>query len=97
MPGFMVSIFSKFLLLMVCVLGFAVNHYFNPKNRLSRGLEAFWNTPSIKEFRMFVWKAFWVLLLGGIALTSIDYYCEGRPAICCVTAWNFSALTIHAQ
>lgn len=46
----------------------------NPKNRVSRGLEAFWNTPSIKQFRMFVLKAFWVLFLGWLTLTGIRYY-----------------------
>ncbi len=63
-----------FLLLMVCVLGFAVNHYFNPKNRMSRGVEAFWNTPAIKEFRIFIWKAFWALFLFYVVATSLEYY-----------------------
>jgi hypothetical protein len=62
------------LLLVIGVIGFAFVHYFNPKNRLSRGLEAFWNTPTIKDFRLLIWKAFWVLLLGWIALSGIQYY-----------------------
>jgi len=74
MPAEEDVIIGIFLLLIVCVLGFAIVHVNYPKNKLSRGLEAFWNTPAIKEFRMFIWKAFWVLLLGGIAITCIDYY-----------------------
>jgi hypothetical protein len=59
-------------LLIIGVLGLAVWHGLNPKNPLSRGLEAFWNTPAIKRFRMFIWKAFWVCFLGFLGISFIS-------------------------
>jgi hypothetical protein len=63
-----------FGLLIISVLGFALWHGLNPKNPLSRGLEAFWNTPAIKQFRLFVWKAFWICFLGFLAIATISWY-----------------------
>jgi len=42
------------LLFVASAFAFAVYLGFNPKSRLSRGLEAFWETPAIKRLRMFV-------------------------------------------
>ena len=62
------------LLFILSALGLMVYHGYDPKNKITRGIEAFWNTPAIKEFRMFIWKAFWALVLFYVAVISLDYY-----------------------
>lgn len=63
-----------FLILIACVIGLVVWHAVNPKNTISRGLEAFWNSPAIKSFRMLIWGAFWLLFLGFLAIATIRWY-----------------------
>lgn len=59
---------------MLCAFSLLLYLRYNPKSRLRKGVEAFWNTPAIKTFREFIWKAFLVLSLGWIAIISIQYY-----------------------
>jgi hypothetical protein len=70
-----VELWISFLLL-VSVLGLAVWHFVNPKNPVSRGLVVFWNTPAIKKFSMFIWKAFGVCFFGYLAIVTISWYFE---------------------
>jgi hypothetical protein len=63
-------------LLIMGVLGLAVWHGLKPKNPASRGLEAVWNYPAIKQFRMLIWKAFWVCFLGYLVIVFISWYFE---------------------
>lgn len=63
-------------LLILGVLGLAVWHGLNPKNPVSRGLERFWNYPAIKQFRMLIWKAFWICFLGYLAIAFMSWYFE---------------------
>ena len=60
------------LLFVASAFVFAVYLDCNPKSRLSRGFEAFWETPAIKRLRMVMWKTFWVLFLGWLALVAIE-------------------------
>jgi len=62
------------VLLIIGAVGLGLVHGFYPENRVSRGLKAFWNTPSIKKFRMFIWAAFWFCFLGMLAIGGIEYY-----------------------
>jgi hypothetical protein len=63
-----------FFLIMLSAFGFLLYLRYNPNSRLRKGVEAFWKTPAIKQFRIFIWKVFWVLFLGWIAVVSIQYY-----------------------
>ena len=63
-----------FLLLILSMFELYAWHRVAPKNPISRGLEGFWNTPAIKEFRLFIWKAFWVCFLGYLAFGLISWY-----------------------
>jgi hypothetical protein len=65
-----------FAILIFAVIGLAVWHQVNPKNPISRGLEAFWNTPDVKSVRLFLWKAFWVCFLGFLAISFISWFYE---------------------
>src|SRR5712692_9924085 len=62
------------LLLVFSVFALMVYHGYNPKNRLSRGLESFWNTHDIKQFRMVIRKAFWICIFGFLAIITIPWY-----------------------
>ena len=65
-----------FLILFVTVIGLAAWCYANPTNPVSHGLERFWNTPAIKQFRVFIWKAFWVCSLGYLVIAFVSWYFE---------------------
>jgi hypothetical protein len=65
-----------FLILFFGVIGLAAWCYANPTNPVSRGLERFWNTPAIKQFRMFIWRAFWVCFLGYLVIVFVSWYFE---------------------
>jgi hypothetical protein len=51
-----------------------VYHRVNPKNRLSRGLEAFWNAPGITQTRREIWRGFWFIVLLVVGGYGIEYY-----------------------
>jgi len=63
-----------FLLLVLGVFGLYAWYRVNPKNPISRGLKGFWNTPAIKQFRLFIWKAFWICFLGYLGFGLISWY-----------------------
>jgi hypothetical protein len=62
------------LLFIVSAFVFAVYLGAAPNSRLSRGLDAFWETPAIKQFGKFLRRTFWVLLIGMLAIGAIQDY-----------------------
>src|SRR5216683_7100259 len=71
----MEDIIGWFLLLLLAgVIGLGVAHVVNPKNKLSRGIEAFWESNSIKNFRRSVRILFWFCVVSWLVVASIDYY-----------------------
>lgn len=65
-----------FVALIFAVIGLFAWHQVNPKNPVSRGLQAFWNEPDVKSVRVFIWKAFWVCFLGYLAISFISWFYE---------------------
>jgi hypothetical protein len=62
------------ILFVTGLIGFAIAHYLNPKNRLSRALEAFWNTPRVAQIRRDIWRGFLFIVLLWLTAQSVNYY-----------------------
>jgi hypothetical protein len=62
------------LLFIASAVALAVYHGINPKNRISRGIEGFWNAPGIARTRREIWRGFWFIVLLWLGGISIEYY-----------------------
>jgi hypothetical protein len=62
------------LLFILSLFALVAYHRNYPKNRISRGIEAFWNAPRVAKIRRDIWRGFWFIFLLYVAGISIEYY-----------------------
>lgn len=61
-------------LLFVAVIALLINLVFASKSKITRSVEAFWNTPAIVGFRKFFFGLFMLLFFGFFVVASAVYY-----------------------
>ncbi len=62
------------LLFILSVFALMAYHGYNPKNRITSGIAAFWNAPGVTKTRREIWRGFWFILFLVVGGYSVEYY-----------------------